>query len=138
MDTDVAFDIISKREPHFTTSVKILQWAAEGRIRLSISESCLANLFYLSFDIYKLKDAASKLSDFISACELVSSGKHIALQALGSAFKDKEDALQYFTAVHAKAQHFITRNVRDYKFGHATVPVYTPIQFIKTFDAEND
>ena len=136
LDTDIAFDIISKREPHFTTSILILQLAAEGKIRLSISESCLANLFYLSFDIYKLEDAASKLSDFISACQLMPSGKQIALWALESAFKDKEDALQYFTAVYTNSQYFITRNVKDYKPKSATIPICTPTQFIKIFDTK--
>lgn len=64
----MSFDIISKREPHFDSSVKLLDLAAKGKIHLMISEVSLANLFYLSFDIYKITDAASKLSDFVVAC----------------------------------------------------------------------
>ena len=131
LDTDVAFDIISKREPHYTSSVRLLQLAAKETVRLVISESSLANLFYLSFDIYKIKDANSKLSDFITACELVPAGKEIALLALQSAFKDKEDALQYYTALHAKADYFITRNIKDYKHKNTSLPVYSPDEFFK-------
>lgn len=131
LDTDVSFDIISKREPHFSSSVQLLQLAAKDRIRLVVSESSLANLFYLSFDIYKIKDAASKLTDFVRTCELASAGKDSALLALRSAFRDKEDALQYHTALHAKADYFITRNLKDYKHTNPSLPVYSPDQFLK-------
>ena len=132
LDTDVAFDIISKREPHFESSVKLLQLAANDEIRLSISESSLANLFYLSFDIYKIKDASQRLSDFIGACEVVHTNKALVLLALKSSFKDKEDALQYYIALHAKVDYFITRNIKDYKHKQQSLPVYLPDEFYKT------
>lgn len=129
LDTDVSFDIISKREPHYASSVRLLQLAAKDSVRLVVSESSLANLFYLSFDIYKLKDAIPKLSDFIGACGLVSAGKETALLALQSGFKDKEDALQYYTALRAKADYFITRNIKDYKHKDPSLPVCLPDDF---------
>ena len=89
LDTDVAFDIISKREPHFESSVKLLQLASSDEVRLLISESSLANLFYLSFDIYKIKDVSQRLSDFIGTCEVVDADKAAVLLALKSSFKDK-------------------------------------------------
>ncbi len=136
LDTDVAFDIISKREPHFTTSVKLLELSAQGIVQLFISEISLATIFYLSYDIYKLSNATSKLTDFISASELVHSGKNIALLALQSAFRDKEDALQYYTAVHARVGYFITRNIKDYKYKDSSIAVHTPAQFLKIFDRD--
>ena len=48
LDTDVAFDIISKRDPHFDESVKMLEYMIEGHIALIISESSVANLIYSS------------------------------------------------------------------------------------------
>ena len=134
LDTDVAFDIISKREPYYSESVKLLQLSAQGLVQLSISENSLGNLFYLAYDIYKLKDASLRLSEFITACKLVSGGKKAVLDALNSAFRDKEDALQYYTAVNAKAEYFITRNIKDYKITGDPVEVYTPMEFMKTFD----
>ena len=131
LDTDVAFDIISKREPHFTSSVKLLHLAAQDEVKLVISESSLANLFYLSFDIYKIKDASDRLTDFIGACEIVHAGKASVLQALKSPFKDKEDALQYYTALHNKADYFITRNIKDYRHKLQSLPVYLPDDFHK-------
>ena len=134
LDTDVLFDIISKRTPHFASSVRVLELAALGKVRLLISESSLANLFYLTFDIYKIKDAATMLHDFIGACELIHSGKHNSLLALDSPFKDKEDALQYYTALHAKADYFITRNTKDYKHKKNNLPVFSPDEFMKDME----
>jgi predicted nucleic acid-binding protein len=131
IDTDVAFDILSKREPHFRNSLVLLELASEGAIRLLISESSLANLFYLSFDIYKIESAASKLTDLVSTCEIVHAGKDAIMRSLQSPFKDKEDALQYYSALHAKADYFVTRNKRDYKHSNITLPVFTPIEFAK-------
>lgn len=130
LDTDVAFDIISKREPHFTDSIKLLELAASGKIQLVISEGSLANLFYLTFDIYKLNRGQVRLLDFIQACTIVSSGKQVIREALQSAFKDKEDALQYFTAKQAGVDHFVSRNIKDYKkHQDESLMVVTPNEF---------
>ena len=51
LNTDVSFDILSKRKPHFQHSVRLLELAAEDKAALLIAESSLANLIYLSFDI---------------------------------------------------------------------------------------
>ena len=132
LDTDVAFDIISKRQPHFIESIKLLQLAARGQVQLMISESSLATLFYLSFDIYKIENANLKLSEFINACELVHANKQVVNRALQSAFRDKEDALQYFTAMHAEAECVVTRNVKDFRKAEPALPVMLPEDFINS------
>lgn len=132
MDTDVAFDILSKRDPHFQHSVQLLELAADDQVFLLIAESSLANLIYLSFDIYKLHDAESRLLDFISVCGIISGGKSIMMRAISSPFSDREDALQYYTALEHGSDYFITRNVRDYKNQSKILPVFTPSAFIQT------
>lgn len=131
LDTDVAFDILSKREPHYGSSVKLLKMAAEDTLRLLISESSLANLFYLAFDIYKVKDAGQKLIDFVGVCDIVHADKTVVLTAIRSPFKDKEDGLQYYTALNSKADYFVTRNLKDYKHASSSLPVYSPSEFVK-------
>ena len=129
LDTDVAFDIISKREPYFSESAKVLQWVADDNISIIISESSLANLIYLSYDIYKLKDAQVRLIDFISATHIITGGKSVMLEALHSKFKDKEDALQYYTALYHGADYFLTRNIKDYKYKTGNLQVLHPKEF---------
>ena len=134
MDTDVCFDIVSKRDPHFEHSIQLLRLAAEDQILLMISESSLANLIYLAFDIYKIDHAAEKLITFIKATNVVYGGKPIMLQALKSSFKDKEDALQYYTAQYHQADYFITRNNRDYNPFVESLPVMSPGEFISSIE----
>ena len=134
LDTDVCFDILSKREPHFKHSVKLLELAMQDRISILIAESGLANLIYLSFDIYKIDHAVVKLVDFIRASNVISGGKPVMLQALTSPFKDKEDALQYYTAQHHEADYFITRKVNDYKPNVEFLLVMTPKEFMDSIN----
>ncbi|MBX2910541.1 MAG: hypothetical protein KF717_00045 [Cyclobacteriaceae bacterium] len=68
--------------------------------------------------------------DFITVCELVPSGKVAVLESLSSSFKDKEDGLQYYTALYRDVDYFITRNIKDYRKNEQTsLPVYTPVEF---------
>ncbi|MFC4870684.1 type II toxin-antitoxin system VapC family toxin [Negadavirga shengliensis] len=131
LDTDVAFDIISKRKPYFVNAVKLLELTSKDKVALLISESSMANLIYLSFNIYKLPDAASKLLDFVAACSIAGGGKSVMMEAPASNFKDKEDALQYYTALHHGADYFVTRNTKDHKFSSPILPVFTPSEFLE-------
>jgi predicted nucleic acid-binding protein len=133
LDTDVAFDIISKREPHFFDSIKLLELKAKDQIILLISGSCVTNLIYLTLEIKKIEDGLSKLTDFIASCEVINCGKQIILESLKSEFKDKEDAVQYFTALHHGADYFITRNTKDYKSSKKELPVFLPSRFLDGF-----
>lgn len=135
LDTDVSFDILSKREPHFRDSVQLLELAAEDQISILIAESSLANLIYLSFDIYKIEDAASKLLDLIISCNVITGGKSVMMRAITSEFKNKEDALQYYTALNYNADYFITRNIKDFKPYEKILPVMTPAEFISSINS---
>lgn len=53
------------------------------------------------------------------------------MEALKSKFRDKEDALQYYTALHSGADYFLTRNAKDYKFSLKILPVYKPLEFLR-------
>jgi len=129
LDTVVSFDIISKRGPHFAHAVKLLEFTARDKIALLILESSLTNLIYLSVDIYKLPDTVPRLLDFIGVCGIVSGGKVVMMEALASNFKDKEDALQYYTALQHVADYFLTRNIKDYRLSSPLLPVFSPLEF---------
>lgn len=133
LDTDVAFDIISKRSPYFETSVKLIDLFLKNKIELLLGECSLGNLFYLTFEIYKLEDSTKLLEDFTASCKIISGGKTALREALRSEFHDKEDALQYYTALNYGADYFITRNVKDYKKATENLQVLTPMEFLNSF-----
>jgi len=131
LDTDVAFDLISKREPFFTDALPLLQMAGRRQVQLQISEASLDTLMYLSFDIYKLGSAGKRLLHFVEACEVFSGGKSVFIQAMESDFTDKEDALQYYIALRHHSDYFLTRNTGDYKQAVERLPVFSPSDFLR-------
>lgn len=134
VDTDVAFDILSKRQPHFTDSLEVFKLVSEGKISALISESAIANLIYLTIDIHKIENGISKLTDFVASCEVIHGGKNAILNAMNSDFKDKEDAVQYFTASVNDADFFVTRNIKDYKAADSSLRPQTPKGFLKELE----
>ncbi|HEY6322239.1 MAG TPA: PIN domain-containing protein [Thermoanaerobaculia bacterium] len=55
--------------------------------------------------------------------------------ALASAFKDFEDALQYYTALAHNVVAVVTRNKRDYRA--AKIPILDPRECIELFGASS-
>ncbi|MGM0738819.1 MAG: type II toxin-antitoxin system VapC family toxin [Bacteroidota bacterium] len=131
LDTDVAFDLISKREPFFTEALLLLQMAGQRQLQLQISEASLATLLYLSFDIYNLGNAGERLLHFVETCDVLSGGKSAFVQGMESDFTDKEDALQYYIALCHHSDYFLTRNTGDYKYAVERLPVLTPSEFLR-------
>ncbi len=48
--------------------------------------------------------------------------------SLASTFKDFEDAVQYYSALHVRADYLITRNKADYRADR--LPIMTPEEFL--------
>ncbi len=130
LDTDVAFDIIGKRVPYSEVSIKLIELSLQRRLSIAISEVSMANLVYLAFETYKIPTATKDLSDFIASCNVLPSGKKTFLLALRSDFKDKEDAIQYYTAVEHEVDYFITRNHKDYAPFRTGLVVHSPSEFL--------
>jgi predicted nucleic acid-binding protein len=135
LDTDVAFDLISAREPYFDEAVPIMQMASQNKLSINISEACLSTLIYLSYDIYKLHRAKERLLHFVGVCNVLCGGKTEFFQSMESDFVDKEDGLQYYVALNHHCDYFISRNVRDYNHSVARLPVYTPTIFLKEINS---
>lgn len=128
LDSNVALDLLANREPFVHDSKPLLTLVEEGNARLYISEVTLGLLIYMAFDQYKLVNAKENLMQFIEFCHVISGGKEAFRNSLNSLFKDKEDGLQYFTALQNKMDFLITRNKKDFKFGQE-IPVLTPKEF---------
>lgn len=90
----------------------------------------MANLVELAFETYNIPTATKDLSDFIASCNVLPSGEKIFLQALRSDFKDKEDAIQYFTALEHEVNYFITRNHKEYTPFTTGLVVHAPATLV--------
>jgi predicted nucleic acid-binding protein len=129
LDSNVALDLVANREPFVKDSMPFLTLVGQGDAQLFISEVTLGLLIYMAYDRYKLVNAREKLIQFIEFSHVLSGGKAAFLNSLNSDFKDKEDELQYFTAVENKMDFLITRDKKDFKFSDRKIPILSPKEF---------
>lgn len=114
LDSDVIFDFIDEREPHFKDALQVFNLIDEGRIIGHVSPLIFSNIYYI---VRKQKNAGFARDVLVrlkSLLKIVPIDEKIINMALASSFKDFEDAIQYFSAIENKIPYLITRNKKDY------------------------
>jgi predicted nucleic acid-binding protein len=131
LDNDVILDISIAREIDIKDSVKLINLVEEGVYKGYTSSVICTNTYYIQ---RKLTDHSTSIK-FLKKLRLLVTVLNvddiIIQKALESGWKDFEDSVQYFTAIHNKIDYIITRNTTDYK--KSTIPVYTPTEFLSIF-----
>jgi len=130
IDSDVLLDGILIREPHFKNSVKIILLADDKRYNCCTSVHSLLNIHYIIKKQLGEQLARQSIKALTGKLAIIKEDINTVDLALDSDFLDFEDAVQHFAAVSADADVIITRNIKDYK--HATIPVLTAEQFLRT------
>lgn len=128
IDTNVAIDLVTKRQPFYDEAKFVLDFAKMGSIEPVISSGSIVTMIYVAFDRYKLPYAEELLWKFIEVCSVVNTGKGDVFSALHSTFRDKEDAIQYYTALAEDVDYLVTRDKKDFKIHPSILPILTPIQ----------
>ena len=129
IDTDIALDLLTKREPHYSFAASLFSMADKNKIRLHISSLSFSNLNYILSRELGAKESKKILLDFKVLVHVLSVDDKIIHLALNSDFSDLEDAIQHFTAVEHRLPLIITRNIKDYK--KSELPVSTAEAFIR-------
>ncbi|OOG75387.1 hypothetical protein B0E43_10440 [Algoriphagus sp. A40] len=75
LDTDVAFDLVSGREPFSVQSKRLLTLHSLEEVSFSISSCSILNLIYLSSQTYKLSNWEIKLTAFLKSCHWLDTSK---------------------------------------------------------------
>lgn len=130
LDTNIAIDLLSQREPFYSAAVPIFTMGDTGLIRLYISSLSFSTIFYLLRKQVGTQRAMDLLCSFRQMVHIVSVNEKVIDMALQSSFSDFEDAIQYFSAIESGIPVIITRNVKDFKGVDASV--MTPEEFLKT------
>ena len=129
LDTDVALDHLADRQPFAEYAHRLLALAETGELMICVSSLSFSNLFYI---LRKLKghDDALALLRKLKLLVRVSTVSEVEIQsALGSSFKDFEDAIQHFAAkAEGGVSAIVTRNKADYATGE--IPVLSPDEFL--------
>ena len=115
VDTDIIYDLLAKREPHYQSAAYLFTKADEGRIQIFISALSIANIHYLLSKQLSTLEAKQILRKFRLLVHIVPLNEKIIDLALNSDFSDFEDAIQYYCALENDIELLLTRNLRDYK-----------------------
>jgi predicted nucleic acid-binding protein len=129
IDTDIIYDLLSKREPFFEYSARLFTLADKRKIKIYVSSLSFANLNYMLSRLKSSSEARKILNRFKVLVTVLSVDDKIIELSLNSDFKDFEDAIQYYCAIENDLKLLLTRNIRDYK--KSKIPVMTSEEYLK-------
>ncbi len=130
LDTNLLLDFVLDRKPFSDYAEKVIASRITHKNSLFTSSLSLANVAYV---VRKAKkNPISVIQEMMVWTDVVSLTKLEFENALKSGFKDYEDALQFHYAQNIQANVIVTRNTRDYT--SSSIPVQTPVQFLKSLE----
>lgn len=131
IDTDVILDCFFNREPFAQFATEVLNRCEGRNLNGFTTPVIICNVYYLLSKTSIHQVIVEKIRQLLSFIEIVNMDKKVVLDALNSEFKDFEDALQNFSAVHdGNISVILTRNIKDYE--NSKLLVHTPETYLKT------
>ena len=133
LDANLLLDFTLKRAS-YNEARQVLDLVITGRIQAFTTSSILHITGHYLAKFYGSDKAKELLLMILMEITLIDITHETAIVALSSKFKDIEDALQYFTAIHHKLGYFISNDKLLKKAGIPILPVLTPTEFLKLFE----
>lgn len=127
-DINFFLDIFLKREPFYATAAIIFKMIEEKKLKGYLCALSFPTLYYLLSKELKQEKAIKILEKVMIVFHVAAVDGRVVDLSLASSFRDFEDAVQYYSAIQAKADCLITRNKGDYKVD--ILPVLTPEEFL--------
>lgn len=131
IDSDVCLDSITDRYPFSQDANRLLQLAEDNKVDAILSAESFSNMFYILRKLSSSEHAIVLLKKLRSIVNVGQVTQSVIDEALDSGWNDFEDAIQYNCAVIENCDFIISRNLPDFK--QATLPVFTPPDFLKKF-----
>ena len=127
LDTNIVMDVLERREPFCRDAVRLFTMAYNKQVQLVVSPITYTTASFL-LRKHGPEGVRSLLSNFRQLSKVATTNERTVDDSLASQFKDFEDAMQYYTALKAKADFIITRNGKD--FTASKIPVMTATEFL--------
>ena len=134
VDSNVIYDYIGQRYPHYDYAVTLLSLGLQGTARISLSATTISNGVY----IFRHNDPAivhQRFAQLIEQFTVLPLSTEVLQAGLASDFADKEDAFIHYSALlHGGRQsdqpitHLVTRNEKD--FQESELVVVSPLTMI--------
>ncbi|MCL1807056.1 MAG: PIN domain-containing protein [Oscillospiraceae bacterium] len=129
IDTNVAIDVLLRREPYYKGSARIFLLSEKGYVNTYISASAATDIVYILRRELKSGDAAVKLlAKLLQTAHIASVTERNIREALDLGWNDFEDSVQYTAGKSIPADYIISRNPKD--FANSQISVVTPEDFI--------
>ena len=134
IDTNVVIDFLTDRKPFSNLAGKLFDYSVKGKVKMYLSAVSYSNIYYVVKKVSSHKEAIKILNKLEEMTEIIDTTTSTIKNALGSEFKDFEDAIQYFSAkLNSNINGIVTRNGRDFK--HSTISIFSleeAIKFVET------
>jgi predicted nucleic acid-binding protein len=127
-DTNILLDVLLKRQGHYDASAVWWTRAESEQVTGCISAISFNNTYYIVKKIADVKTAQKVISTLRDSFTTVDCTAQIINQAIDARMKDFEDAIQYFSAIHAQCDYLLTRNVKH--FPSEDIVVQTPEELL--------
>lgn len=131
-DINFILDIFLKRQPFYESAARLFRKIEDKELKGCLCASSFPTLFYLLSKEINRSAAMKVLEKIRIVFDVAAVDEKVIDLSLVSDFKDFEDAIQYYSAVTAKADCIITRNKSDYT--DDKIPVLTSEEFLALFD----
>jgi predicted nucleic acid-binding protein len=131
LDTNVVLDVLLNREPFVAPATRLWELNEQRKYRGYISAMTPVNVFYIGRKLISREKAHQAVAELLSTFSICSVDAAVLQNAVNSPLTDYEDAVQYECAIAAGLDAIITRNIKD--FNTATLPIFTPDDFLKQF-----
>jgi predicted nucleic acid-binding protein len=127
IDTNVALDMLLRREPWLSEAHELLDAHAEGKVIGYIPASTVTDIFYISRRLVGALKALEAVDLCLQAFELISVDRAVIDAARQLEGADFEDNVQIACAAGANLDFIVTRDVAG--FAHAPMPALSPKDF---------
>ena len=130
VDTNVLLDVIAKRVQFLADSSAIWSLAESGQVTGLIASVSVTNIYYIIRKLSDHRTAMRAMVELRGIFTFAACDGQVISQAIEARMPDFEDAVQYFSALHAGADVLVTRNPKHFPRG--AVPVVTPTEYLAT------
>jgi len=131
LDTNVVLDYILQRHPWHAEAQPVWEQIANGKMEGFISAITPLNISYIVRKSFESSIMLTLLNDLYDALEIVPLDQTILRAGLVSPINDYEDAVNEISAVQARVEVILTRDINDFK--KARLPVLTPGDFVNQY-----
>ena len=127
-DTNILMDVLTQRKPHYQSSARVWTLAERNKIQGIVSAISYPTVNYLLGKLINRRIAERAMHILREIFNVVACTEQIVNQSIDARLKDFEDALQFYSALHADAEYLITRNPAH--FPTSDLSIISPQEFL--------